>query len=80
MSTPNGELRCTAKGTLKKIKLRICAGDIADVRVLNEDSMEGVICGVRRRQSFLPRPPLANLSQVIFINCFKHPKINLEAA
>jgi ribosome biogenesis GTPase len=79
VSTPQGELRCTTKGTLKKIKFRICAGDLVDVRILNEDSMEGVICEVHSRQSFLPRPPLSNLSQVIFINCFKHPKLDLEA-
>ncbi|MCL2689112.1 MAG: ribosome small subunit-dependent GTPase A [Chitinispirillia bacterium] len=80
VSTPRGELRCTTKGTLKKIKFRICAGDLADVMILNEDSMEGVICEVHPRLSFLPRPPLANLSQVIFINCFKHPGLDLEAA
>ena len=79
VSTPQGELRCTTKGTLKKIKFRICAGDLADVTVLNEDSMEGIICEVHPRLGFLPRPPLANLSQVIFINCFKHPGLDLEA-
>jgi len=79
VSTPRGELRCTAKGTLKKTRFRICAGDLADVSILNEDSMEGVICEIHPRISFLPRPPLANFSQVIFINCFKYPSLDLEA-
>jgi len=79
VSTPRGELRCTTKGTLKKVKFRICAGDLVDAAILNEDSMEGVICEVHPRLSLLPRPPLANLSQVIFINCFKHPRLDLEA-
>jgi len=75
-----GRLRCTVKGTLlNKKKARISAGDSVTVQVINEDSAEGVICGIGERSSFLPRPPLANLSQVVFINCFKHPGLDTEA-
>jgi ribosome biogenesis GTPase len=73
-------LRCTIKGTLlNKKKFRISAGDSVEVQVINEDSAEGVICEVAERTSFLPRPPLANLSQVVFINCFKQPGLDTEA-
>ncbi|GBU20941.1 GTPase RsgA [Fibrobacteres bacterium R8-0-B4] len=74
------QLRCTVKGTLlNRKKIRISAGDIVEVRVINEDCPEGVICEVAERKSFLPRPPLANLSQVIFINCFRQPELDTEA-
>jgi len=75
-----GRLRCTVKGALlNRKKARISAGDVVAVQVINRDSGEGVICGVGERVSFLPRPPLANLSQVVFINCFKHPQLDTEA-
>jgi len=75
-----GLVRCTVKGALlNKKKFRISAGDSVSVRVINKDSAEGVICGVAERVSFLPRPPLANLSQVVFVNCFKRPKLDTEA-
>lgn len=76
----SGRLRCTVKGTLlNKKKLRISAGDSVRVQVINQDSAEGVICEIKERASFLPRPPLANLSQVVFINCFKQPNLDTEA-
>jgi ribosome biogenesis GTPase / thiamine phosphate phosphatase len=75
-----GQFRCTVKGALlNKKKTRISAGDSVTVQVINRDSGGGVICGVGERVSFLPRPPLANLSQVVFINCFKHPRLDTEA-
>jgi len=81
VATPRfGRLRCTVKGALlNKKKFRVSAGDSVEVRVINEDSSEGVICEVAERKSFLPRPPLANLSQVVFINCFKQPNLDTEA-
>jgi ribosome biogenesis GTPase len=60
-------------------KIRVSTGDSVEVRVINRDSSEGVICEVAERKSFLPRPPLANLSQVVFINCFKQPNLDTEA-
>jgi len=73
-------LRCTLKGALLKQRgRRACTGDVVSVRIINDDTSEGVICGISPRQSFLPRPPLANLSQVIFVNCFKHPRLDTEA-
>jgi ribosome biogenesis GTPase len=76
----HARLRCTVKGTLlNKRKFRVSAGDSVRAQITNADSAEGVICEVAERSSFLPRPPLANLSQVVFINCFKHPNLNTEA-
>jgi len=76
----HGQLRCTVKGSLlNKKRSRISAGDVVSVQVINSDSAEGVICEIAERNSFLPRPPLANLSQVVFINCFKQPKLDTEA-
>jgi len=79
VSASGRALRCTLKGTLLKKRKRVCTGDSVSVQIINEDSAEGVICEIAPRQSFLPRPPLANLSQVIFVNCFKRPRLDTEA-
>ena len=79
VSAAGRALRCTLKGTLLKKRERVCAGDAVSVMVINEDTAEGVIHGIAPRQSFLPRPPLANLSQVVFVNCFKRPRLDTEA-
>jgi len=57
----------------------VSVGDVARVQVINKDSGEGVICEVAERTAFLPRPPLANLSQIVFINSFKQPSLDTEA-
>ncbi|MCL2218895.1 MAG: ribosome small subunit-dependent GTPase A [Chitinispirillia bacterium] len=79
VSTGQKDIRCTLKGTLLKKRSRICTGDAVQVQVINDDSSEGVICEISPRQSFLPRPPLANLDLVVFVNCFKHPRLDTEA-
>jgi len=80
VSTKQNDIRCTLKGTLlKKRNQRICTGDSVSIQIINNDSAEGVICEISPRQNFLPRPPLANLDQIIFVNCFKHPRLDTEA-
>lgn len=79
VSTSAGEVRSTVKGALKKNRKRIATGDQVSLQIINKDSMEGVITNVLKRVNFLPRPPLANLSQVVFINSFKSPNLDTEA-
>ena len=79
VSTPQGGVRCTVKGVLLKKRVRMCTGDSVRVNITNTDTAEGIICEIDERRSFLPRPPLANLSQVIFVNCYKRPPLNTEA-
>ncbi|MCL2183492.1 MAG: ribosome small subunit-dependent GTPase A [Chitinispirillia bacterium] len=80
VSTARKDVRCTLKGALlKKKKQRLCTGDAVSVQIINDDSAEGIICSISPRRNLLPRPPLANLDQVIFVNCFKHPSLDTEA-
>jgi len=77
--TSGNDIRCTLKGTLLQNRARVCVGDRVSVQILNDDSVQGIICEAADRRTFLPRPPLANLSLVIFVNTFKHPALNTEA-
>jgi ribosome biogenesis GTPase len=77
--TGQSAIRCTVKGNLKKNKVRVCTGDVVTIEITNLDSGEGVITDIKKRSSFLKRPALANLTQILFVNTFKHPTLDTEA-
>jgi ribosome biogenesis GTPase len=72
IDTPQGALRASTRGLLKKDRKRICVGD-------QVDTAEGVVLSIHERTSFLNRPPLANLTQVILVCTVKEPPLDLEA-
>ena len=78
-NTAQGDVRVVTKGVLKLHKARICTGDFVDIELTNTDPPQGLILKIHERTSFLKRPPLANLTQVIFICTFKEPPLDLEA-
>jgi ribosome biogenesis GTPase / thiamine phosphate phosphatase len=79
IDTPRGALRAATRGLLKKDRKRVCVGDMVEFEMTNEDTAEGVILSIRERTSFLNRPPLANLTQVILVCTVKEPPLDLEA-
>ncbi|MDG5815063.1 ribosome small subunit-dependent GTPase A [Chitinispirillales bacterium ANBcel5] len=78
VDTPIGNVKTTVLGKQKKKKRRICTGDIVEMEIINFDSLEGVIRSVAPRKSYLPRPPIANIDQIIFINTFISPSLDLN--
>ncbi|MBN1130323.1 MAG: ribosome small subunit-dependent GTPase A, partial [Chitinispirillaceae bacterium] len=79
MNTSRGNVRAALKGTLKKNRKRICTGDCVDVEITADDSNEGLITKVHERATFLNRPPLANIDQILVICTCKEPSLDLEA-
>jgi ribosome biogenesis GTPase len=79
VDTEQSTFRCTIRGVLKKNRVRVCTGDLVTIDVINQDSREGVIAEIQERSSFLKRPALANLTQILFVNTFKHPSLDTEA-
>jgi ribosome biogenesis GTPase / thiamine phosphate phosphatase len=79
IATAQGSLRATTRGFLKNNKKRVCVGDIVECEVTNADTREGLILTVDERSSFLKRPPLANITQVVLICTVKEPPLDLEA-
>ncbi|HEX2957268.1 MAG TPA: ribosome small subunit-dependent GTPase A [Chitinispirillaceae bacterium] len=79
VDTEQSTFRCTIRGVLKKNRVRVCTGDLVTIDVINQDSREAVIAEVQSRSSFLKRPALANLTQILFVNTFKHPSLDTEA-
>jgi ribosome biogenesis GTPase len=79
VDTEQSTFRCTIRGVLKKNSVRVCTGDLVTIDIINQDSREGVIAEIQERSSFLKRPALANLTQILFVNTFKHPPLDTEA-
>lgn len=79
VDTPEGPVRAAAKGLLRRDKVRVCVGDMVDCDLMNEDSRDGIITGVHARKSYLNRPAIANLTQVILVATFREPPLDLEA-
>ncbi len=71
------EYLCRARGSLKKSKQALIVGDEVLFKPLNEPSGdgggEGVIEKVLPRANFLPRPPVANVDQVVVVMSLKKP-------
>ncbi|MBN2187926.1 MAG: ribosome small subunit-dependent GTPase A [Chitinispirillaceae bacterium] len=80
VDTPQGSIRAATRGVLKKDRARVCVGDRVDCDVTNRDTAEGIILKIHERTTFLNRPPLANLAQVILVCTVKEPPLDLNAA
>jgi ribosome biogenesis GTPase / thiamine phosphate phosphatase len=79
IDTVQGTLRAATSGLLKKDAKRVCVGDMVDCEITNIDTPAGVILSIHERTSFLNRPPVANLTQVILVCTVKEPPLDLEA-
>lgn len=67
-------IKCAARGIFRNRKISPAAGD--RVRVSVCDNAEPVIEEIFERKNYLPRPPLANLDGIVFVNSTAEPKIN----
>ncbi len=67
-------VKCAARGIFRNKKISPFAGD--RVRVSVSKNAEPVIEEIFERKNFLPRPPLANLDRIVFVNSTAEPKIN----
>ena len=59
-------VKCAARGIFRNKKISPAAGD--RVRVSVSENAEPVIEEIFERKNFLPRPPLANLDRIVFVN------------
>lgn len=76
--TPLGEVRVVPQGSLRKRASRICTGDLVEVKPSADTQGEGRITRIRRRHSFLPRPPVANMDIAFFVTTIIEPRVDLE--
>ena len=77
VKTNKKEYTATARGKLKNDNFTPVVGDIAQISVLDEEKAIAVIENVQTRKTYIKRPKMANISQIIFVLSSKHPKPDL---
>lgn len=71
--TSEGSYEGKARGTLKKKVGRLFVGDFVDFNVT-----DSVIEDVEERKSFLIRPPISNIDQIVIILSYTKPEFSYE--
>lgn len=71
------EYTATARGKFKNDNFTPVVGDIAEISILDEEKAMAVIEDVQDRKTFIKRPKIANITQIIFVVSSKHPKPDL---
>ena len=77
IKTDNEEYIATARGKLKNDNLTPVVGDIVKFTILDENKQTAVIEEIKDRKTYIKRPKLANITQIIFVVSSKHPKPDL---
>ena len=67
----------TARGKFKNDNFTPVVGDIATISILDEDKKTAVIEDVQERKTYIKRPKLANITQIVFVVSSKHPNPDL---
>ncbi|MCT4508477.1 MAG: ribosome small subunit-dependent GTPase A [Tepidibacter sp.] len=74
IDTKEGIYECKARGIFRKKKVTPLVGDIVDISVVNEEEKKGVIEDIKKRDSELIRPPIANINKAIIVFSIKNPQ------
>ncbi len=62
---------CKIREVLKKQKIKIVTGDFAEFE-------NGVITNILPRKTFIPRPAVANVDQIVVVTALKHPDLDFH--
>lgn len=71
------EYIATARGKFKNDNCTPVVGDIAIFSILDEEKKTAVIEKIAERKTYIKRPKLANITQIIFVVSSKHPNPDL---
>jgi len=69
-------LECKIREKLKKEKIEIFVGDLVRIADINTESGQAVIIELMDRENFIPRPAVANISQIIIIAALDQPPLD----
>lgn len=78
VNTDSGIFDCKLRDILKKQKQSILVGDFVILEQINENSKQAFISKIVKRQNFISRPRVANITQAIIVSSIKEPDIDFE--
>ena len=68
---------CYARGKFKQENISPVVGDIVDIDVIDEEKSEAVITEIKERKTYIKRPKISNITQIILVVSLKNPKPDL---
>ena len=73
-------LLCTRRNKLQFIGDRVNVGDNVLVENIDLNEKTGVVCGVKSRKSFIARPPVANVTNIVVLLSLVEPYFDFDQA
>lgn len=74
----NGKIyNTTARGKFKNEGISPVVGDIVDIKIEDEEKDVAVIEEIKKRKTYIKRPKISNITQIIFVVSSKNPKPDL---
>ena len=73
----NQIIKCNARGKFKEKDISLAVGDYVEYEIIDDLKKEGIINNVLERKTYIKRPKISNLTQIIFVISMKMPKPDL---
>lgn len=73
----NEIIKCNARGKFKEKDITLAVGDYVEYDLIDPLKNEGVIDNILERNTYIKRPKIANLTQIMFVISMKMPKPDL---
>lgn len=77
IETRNGTYEAVARGKFKIDEIVPVVGDKVNIEIIDKENKKAVINEIIERKSYIKRPKLANLDELIFVISAKNPKPDL---
>lgn len=71
------QIKCSARGKFKDQNISPVVGDYINYSIVDDDKSEGVIDEIYERKTYIKRPKIANLTQILLMISMKMPKPDL---
>lgn len=78
VETQQGLYECRARGIFRKKKITPLVGDFVKISIVDEENKKGVVEKIKKRETELIRPPIANVNKALIVFAVKHPTPHLS--
>jgi ribosome biogenesis GTPase / thiamine phosphate phosphatase len=77
IKTQNGMYECSVKGKFRKDEIVPVVGDYVKIEIIQNEQSKGIISEVLNRKTYIKRPKIANITQLVLVVSTAMPKPDL---
>ena len=77
IKTKKGTYEANARGKFKKEEITPVVGDKVEIQILDEENKKAVIEEIQERITYIKRPKMSNITQLVLVVSSKNPKPDL---